>query len=58
MNGYTGKILRVDLTTRAITVEEPDERFYRQYLGGTGLIAYYLLEEVSADVDPLDRITS
>ncbi len=53
MNGYTGKILRVDLTTKAITVEEPDERFYRQYLGGAGLIAYYLLKEVPADVDPL-----
>ncbi len=54
MNGYTGKILRVDLTDRKIEVEEPDELFYRQYLGGSSLIAYYLLKEVPAEVDPLD----
>lgn len=53
MNGYTGKILRVDLTNRTIEVEEPDELFYRRYLGGSALIAYYLLKEVPADVDPL-----
>jgi aldehyde:ferredoxin oxidoreductase len=54
MKGYTGKILRVDLTNREIEVEEPDELFYRQYLGGSSLIAYYLLKEVPAEVDPLD----
>ncbi|MCD6284812.1 MAG: aldehyde ferredoxin oxidoreductase family protein [Anaerolineae bacterium] len=53
MNGYTGKILRVDLTTQSMEVEERDELFYRRYLGGSGLIAYYLLQEVGADVDPL-----
>ena len=51
--GYTGKILRVDLGNNAITVEEPDEIFYRRYLGGRGLIAYYLLKEVPTDADPL-----
>ena len=29
MNGYAGKILRVDLTRRSISVEEPPETFYR-----------------------------
>jgi len=53
MNGYTGKILRVDLTTRQIAVEEPPETFYRRYLGGNGLIAYYLLKEIPAGADPL-----
>ncbi|MCU0521290.1 MAG: aldehyde ferredoxin oxidoreductase family protein [Anaerolineae bacterium] len=53
MNGYTGKILRVDLTNGTLEVEEHDELFYRQYLGGAGLIAYYLLKEVPADTDPL-----
>ncbi len=53
MNGYTGKILRVDLTNQTMEVEEPDEVFYRRYLGGAGLIAYYLLKEVDADTDPL-----
>jgi aldehyde:ferredoxin oxidoreductase len=53
MNGYWGKILRVDLTTGEITVEEPPESFYRRYLGGSGLIGYYLLKEVPKGADPL-----
>ncbi len=53
MDGYTGKILKVDLTSRSIEVETPDELFYRRYVGGAGLIAYYLLKEVDPDLDPL-----
>lgn len=52
-NGYWGKILRVDLTTGEIRVEEKDEKFYRTYLGGRGLLAYYLLTEVPPKADPL-----
>ncbi|MBA7598310.1 putative oxidoreductase YdhV [subsurface metagenome] len=51
--GYNGKVLRVDLTRGNISVEEPEERFYRQYLGGKGLISYYLLNEQRSGVDPL-----
>jgi aldehyde:ferredoxin oxidoreductase len=54
MNGYTGKILNVDLTTGTLNVEEPDELFYRRYLGGAGFVAYYLLKEVPAETDALD----
>ncbi|HHX28298.1 MAG: aldehyde ferredoxin oxidoreductase family protein [Bacillota bacterium] len=53
MNGYAGKILRVDLTRRSISVEEPPETFYRKYFGGTGFIAHYLLKEVPKGADPL-----
>jgi aldehyde:ferredoxin oxidoreductase len=53
MNGYTGKILHVDLTHSTIEVEEPEERFYRRYLGGNGFVAYYLLREVPQGADPL-----
>ena len=53
MNGYWGKILKVDLSTGEITVEEPPESFYRRYLGGSGLIGYYLLKEVPKGADPL-----
>ena len=53
MDGYTGKILRVDLTSGSIDVETPGELFYRRYIGGAGLIAYYLLKEVDPEVDPL-----
>jgi aldehyde:ferredoxin oxidoreductase len=53
VNGYTGKILKVDLTERTLEVEEPGELFYRQYLGGSGFVAYYLLKEMDAGADPL-----
>ncbi|MFP4395620.1 MAG: aldehyde ferredoxin oxidoreductase family protein [Anaerolineales bacterium] len=53
MHGYAGKILRVNLTTQEITIEEPDEQFYRRYMGGWNWIAYYLLREVAPGVDPL-----
>ena len=51
MKGINGKILHVDLTKRKITVEQPDEAFYRKYLGGGALGSYYLLKDVPADVD-------
>jgi len=51
--GYNGKILKVDLTTKKITIDEHDEVWYRTYMGGGCLGAYYLLNEMEADVDPL-----
>ncbi|QUL98047.1 MAG: aldehyde ferredoxin oxidoreductase family protein [Candidatus Fermentithermobacillus carboniphilus] len=53
MPGYQGKILRVDLGTGKTWVEEKDEMFYRRYWGGRGIIAYYLLNEVPREADPL-----
>ena len=52
-NGYTGKILRVDLTTGTTSVDEHDDAFYRKYMGGRALVAYYLLKETRAGTDPL-----
>jgi aldehyde:ferredoxin oxidoreductase len=52
--GYWGKVLRVDLTSGAITTETPPEAFYRAYYGGRGLISYYLLREVPPGTDPFD----
>ncbi len=51
--GLANKILRVDLTNRTTSVEEPDENFYRKYLGGAGFVAYYLLNELKKGIDPL-----
>ncbi|MBW2622978.1 MAG: aldehyde ferredoxin oxidoreductase family protein [Deltaproteobacteria bacterium] len=53
MNGYTGKILHVDLTGGTFEIEEPSPDFYRRYFGGNGFIAYYLLKEMPAGADPL-----
>jgi aldehyde:ferredoxin oxidoreductase len=53
VRGVAGKVLRVDLSSGAITTDEPDESFYRTYLGGAGFVAYYMLKEIPAGVDPL-----
>lgn len=52
-NGFWGRILRVNLTNHKVTVEEQDEKFYRKYLGGRGIIAHYLLKEVPQGCNPL-----
>ena len=51
-NGFNGKILRVDLSTKAIKVEKYPESFYRTYCGGEGIIGYFLLKEVPKKADP------
>ena len=51
--GYYGKILRVNLSNGAISVDEHDETWYRQHLGGAAMSAYYLLKELQPGIDPL-----
>jgi aldehyde:ferredoxin oxidoreductase len=53
VTGLANKILRVDLTSRRVWTEEPDELFYRRYLGGAGVVSYYLLKEMPSRVDAL-----
>lgn len=58
--GYTLRILRVDLTSGKISEEMIDSDTTRKYIGGTGLATKYLWEEVPAGVewsDPANRIT-
>jgi aldehyde:ferredoxin oxidoreductase len=52
-DGYHGRILHVDLTKGVTEVEEPDDAFYRTYVGGSALGLYYLLQGVPRGVDPL-----
>jgi aldehyde:ferredoxin oxidoreductase len=55
--GWTGKVLRVDLTTGAITTE--DTMKYKDYLGGTGLGYKVLWDEVPPGTkawDPANRV--
>ena len=51
--GYNGKILHVNLTTGTWEVEEPSERWYRTYMGGSSFASYYLLKNLKPGVDPL-----
>jgi aldehyde:ferredoxin oxidoreductase len=51
--GYCGRILHVDLTGHKVDVEEPDDGFYRKYMGGSAMGAYYLLKHTPPRADPL-----
>lgn len=51
--GYTGKILHVNLTSGALTIEEPEESFYRKYLGGSAMGMYYILRDMPKGADAL-----
>jgi aldehyde:ferredoxin oxidoreductase len=53
MNGYRGKILNVNLTTGAATVESLDEKMLKQFIGGAGLGARLLYDRINVDTDPL-----
>ena len=48
--GYMWKILRVDLSREKTNEESPHGETLRKYVGGTGLGAKYLYEEVPSDV--------
>ncbi len=57
--GYTGKILRVDLTKRLFSEEEFKSEDQLKWIGGTGLGAKILWEEVPGEVswdDPQNRL--
>ncbi|PKO07263.1 MAG: aldehyde ferredoxin oxidoreductase [Chloroflexi bacterium HGW-Chloroflexi-3] len=50
---YSGKVLRVNLSTGEIWVDEHSDDFFRKWIGGRGLIVYYLLKETAPNIDPL-----
>lgn len=53
MFGWTGTILRVNLTTRKITKEPTDLNDARLFIGARGLATKLLMDEVDPRVDPL-----
>jgi aldehyde:ferredoxin oxidoreductase len=53
MNGYMGKLLRVNLSQKTIVEEPLDFNIARDYIGGAGLATRIIFEEVPADTDPL-----
>ena len=57
--GYIGRILRVDLSTEKVSVEPLDHSILRKFVGGAGLGAKYLYDEVPPGVewsDPENRL--
>ncbi len=53
MNGYCGKLLRVDLTNGTVKTEPLDMAAAGKFIGGRGLGTYYLTKEVDPQVDAL-----
>lgn len=52
---YTGKILKIDLSSKNVLVDYPekmDKNFYRKYWGGSCLGAYYLFKELKIGSNP------
>ena len=54
MNGYAGKLLRVNLSKEKISKEEISESLKKDFLGGRGFAAKILWDEVKK-ADPLSE---
>ena len=59
-DGYMGKVLRVDLSTEKISTDALNKEWAKQFVGGKGLGARYLFEELKPGTDPMspDNILS
>lgn len=51
--GIAGQILRVNLSSKAVTKEPLPVDLLNEYLGGRGMGAYFLTKEVDPNCDPL-----
>jgi len=54
MYGYMGKILRVDLSSDEIRVDGLSEEIAKKYIGGVGLAAKIIYDEVRPEISPFD----
>lgn len=53
MYGWMGKVIRINLNNKEITIEELDKKLSEEYIGGRGFGTKVIFEEVPADTDPL-----
>ncbi len=53
MKGFAGRILKIDLTSRAVEKSPLPESLVRTYLGGTGFAARFLYDNVPSNADAL-----
>jgi len=51
--GYTGKILRIDLSNQRIDIQPLDENLIKEYIGGSGIGTKFLYDETNEKTDPL-----
>ena len=52
--GFTGTILNINLSSKKNEEIKQPEEFYRKYMGGSAIGAYFLLKKTKADTMPLD----
>jgi len=52
MFGWQGKLLRIDLETKKISIEDLKTEDLLDFLGGRGLGVKFFVNEVNADIDP------
>lgn len=55
MYGYMGTILRIDLTTRTVKKQQLDVALSRKYIGGRGLGARILFDDVGPGTEPFSQ---
>lgn len=53
MKGYTGKLIRVNLTNKVIKVEKLNMDYAAKFIGGRGLGSKYLYDEIDPQIDAL-----
>ena len=53
MDGWVGKIIRVDLSSEDYDVEDLDTDFAEKYIGGPGTATKILLDEIDPTIDAL-----
>ena len=55
MNGYVGKVLRVNFSTQEVKVEELNLELAQKYIGARGLGVKTFIDELDPKVDPLSE---
>ncbi len=53
MHGWTGRILRVDLSSKTFKTQSFGEEFAKKFVGGRGFAAKILYDELKPGIDPL-----
>lgn len=54
MQGFYGRILKINLNEKTFQAETVNDQVYEKYLGGKGLASHLLYELNPPGVDPLD----
>jgi len=53
MFGWTGKILRIDLSSQTVSKQDSEESLRMNFLGGRGINSKILYDEINHGIEPL-----